>query len=64
MFGSFGRRPYEECHYILYEIISNLDQYYRRCCRFKYLLSRALVAILVGRVESFKHFQKSQNYRS
>ena len=25
--GSLCRRPYKECHYKLYEMISNLDQY-------------------------------------
>ena len=25
--GSFSRRPYKECHFKLYEMIPNLDQY-------------------------------------
>ena len=47
-----ARRSYKECHYKLYEIISNFDQEFRRRLCFKYFLSRALVAILVGRADS------------
>ena len=41
--GTFGREHYEE-HFC--EIILNLDQLFRRCL-VRYILSRALVAILV-----------------
>ena len=55
--GNFSRRPYKECQYKLYEMISNLDQYNVVHLLFKiYFLSKALAAILAGRAESFGQF--------
>ena len=49
---NFGREHHEE-HF--YEIIFNLDQWFRRRC-FKDFLSRALVALMFGRPEPFVQF--------
>ena len=56
-FSSFSRKPYKECYYKLYKMISNLDQYNVVHLLFKiYFLSKVLAAILAGRAESSGQF--------
>ena len=50
---NIGQGHYQE-HFC--EVVLNLDQWFSRRCHFKIFLSRALVAILFGGVESFVQY--------